>query len=509
MSVWGRIANLVWFAGNAPGHARYVRALRHVRATQEEILRRTLRRNADTEYGRAHRFDRIRNVEEFRERVPLTDYDDLHPLIERVARGEGRVLTRDRVRLLEPSSGSTRAAKWIPYTATLQAELRRAIAPWIYDLYRRKPSLLGGPAYWSITPLAPATEPAESRIPVGFESDSAYLGGFFSVLADATLAVPSTLRHERDPQKFRRRTLDHLTACRELRLISVWHPSFLSLLLAPLEGRDLREIWPRLGLISCWGDGHAALHVPDLRRRFPGVEIQAKGLIATEGIVSIPFGGERPLAVTSHFFEFLDARGRARSAWETERGQRYRVVLTTGGGLYRYRLHDLVEVTGFLGEAPCLRFLGKEDHLSDLYGEKLSEGFAADVLERILARRGVRPRFAMLAPDTSGETTRYVLWIEAERLPNGLAESLESALSENPHYEHCVRLGQLARAAVRRTPPDAFGLYAGRLVATGRRLGDVKPSALNPRTDWAEVFAPIPAVMPAPPGERPTRPALP
>ena len=46
-----------------------------------------------------------------------------------------------------------------------------------------------------------------------------------------------------------------------------------------------------------------------------------------------------------------------------QRGGTYSVILTTGGGLYRYQLHDLVEVTGFVGRCPLVRFLGKEDYM--------------------------------------------------------------------------------------------------------------------------------------------------
>ena len=75
----------------------------------------------------------------------------------------------------------------------------------------------------------------------------------------------------------------------------------------------LTRIWPRLGLISCWGDAHAALHLDELRRSFPGVEIQPKGLLATEAFVTIPFDDRTPLAIRSHFFEFLP-EGRHRTS---------------------------------------------------------------------------------------------------------------------------------------------------------------------------------------------------
>jgi hypothetical protein len=220
-----------------------------------------------------------------------------------------------------------------------------------------------------------------------------------------------------------------------------------------------------------------------LARRFPGVEIQPKGLIATEGFVTIPFRGAWPLAIRSHFFEFLpEDGGSSRFAWELEEGKAYSVVLTTGGGLYRYGLQDRVRVEGFLDRTPSLRFLGKEGHVSDLRGEKLHESFVAEVLARVLS--GLAPRFAMLAPE--GETG-YVLYLEGDA-PHGLAERLDAELSANPHYRLCRSLGQLGAVRVRTVSPGAYARYLRRCRERGQRWGDVKPLALSPLSGWEEAL---------------------
>jgi hypothetical protein len=494
------LVHLPWLAANLPGYLRFREALAIPEQTQRSWLRDCLQADADTAFGRAHGFASIRNAEEYRERVPLMVGEDLAPWVERIAAGEAGVLTREPVRMLEPTSGSSAAAKLIPYTPTLQREIRRAVAPWIVDLYGRRPTLAAGTAYWSITPLAMEEERSAGPVRVGFEEDSQYLGGFWGRLVDATLAVPGSVRFLRDPDAFRYATLKYLLRRRDLSLISVWHPSFLLLLIEALPrfwddlvrevGRsdldspdDLARIWPRLGLISCWGDAHAALSLAELPRKFPGVEIQPKGLIATEGFVTIPFRGAWPLAIRSHFFEFLpEDGGGPRFAWEIEEGHVYSVVLTTGGGLYRYALQDRVRVEGLLERTPSLRFLGKEGHVSDLRGEKLQEGFVASVLAKVLS--GIEARFAMLAPE--GETG-YVLFLEAEPSPD-LAERLDAELSANPHYRLCRTLGQLEAAQVRSVAPEAYERYLHRCLQRGQRWGDVKPLALSPLGGWEEVF---------------------
>lgn len=529
MNALSSAVNAMWWLANGPEHWRYRAALREPGATQRRLLMGYLRRNADTEYGRRWGFADIRSPEEYQARVPLTDHDDYAARVDRIAGGEQEILTRQSVTLLQPSSGSTAAAKLIPYTAELRAEFGRAIAPWVCDLFGRDRSLIRGSAYWSITP-ATSRRRRTTRIPVGFKEDSAYLGGGLKRLVDATLAVPADVCRIRDMDAFRYITLRFLLARRDLRLVSIWHPSFLSLLLDALPQRwdallgdvrageltppgvappavrarlasrvrprrrraaelaatgpdDVRRIWPHLSLVSCWADGHAALGLPDLQRRLPGVAIQPKGLIATEGIVTVPYAGAHPLAVRSHFFEFLTDDGEARLAHQLEQGGVYRVVLTTGGGLYRYQLHDRVKVTGFLKRTPSLRFVGREDHVSDLCGEKLSEGFVASVVGRVLS--GVNPSFAMLAPDRGG----YTLFIAAQSVPPTVPVELEAALQENPHYRYCVELGQLRPARVFVAGDDAAARYLERCRRLGRRLGDIKPVALSTRGDWADVFS--------------------
>jgi hypothetical protein len=513
------LINLPWLVANLPGYLRFRRALANPESSQRALLGRYLRANTATAYGRAHGFAQIRTAEEYRERVPLASWEDLAPWVDRIAAGETNILTRSPVKTLEPTSGSSAAAKLVPYTADLQREIRRAVAPWIVDLYTRRPRLVRGTAYWSITPLALEEERPEGPVRVGFEEDAEYLGGFWSRLVDSTLAVPGSVRHIRNLDAFRYATLLYLLRRHDLSLISVWHPSFLTLLLgalpgfwdrllheiehggltppAPARAAELRKlapdaptrIWPRLGLISCWGDAHAALSLPELARAFPGVEIQPKGLLATEGFVTIPFAGQWPLAIRSHFFEFLpEDGGDPRFAWELEVGGIYSVVLTTGGGLYRYRLQDRVRVDGFVERTPSLRFLGKEGHVSDLRGEKLHESFVASALAQVFEKAGITPRFAMLAPE--GEAG-YVLYLETEEAPPaGLAERLDKELSANPHYRLCRALGQLAMVRIQRVEKDAFSRYLEHCRRRGQRLGDVKPLALSPLGGWDEVFDP-------------------
>lgn len=530
------LANFAWLASSLPSWLRYRGALKHPETAQRQILHRLLASNADTAYGRAHGFGEIRSYAEFRECVPIVDYDDIEPWIARIMEGEHSVLTREPVSRLVPTSGSTGGRKLIPFTPAFQTEINAAIDPWIVDLSLKLPSVSFGPAYWSISPAIPARTDEKSAVPIGFDDDSAYLGGFKQRLAETTFAVPSVLRQVSDIECSRYLTLLCLLREPELRLVSVWHPSFLALLLdalplfweellddlahggcqrasvlpreirhaldaaaQPRRANELRRagpenpvtFWPRLCVVSCWGDGQAAMAKTDLRRRLPHASIQAKGLLATEAFISIPFGTHHPIAVTSHFFEFTDAHGETLLAHELLPGESYAVIVTTGGGLCRYRLGDLVEVDGFVGATPSLRFLGRSGTVSDLFGEKLAETFVTRAIEAACASCRFDPRFAMLAPDanTTG-SWGYTLFVEGD-VPPELPERLDCELRKNPHYALCRNLSQLAPLRCLEIASGAYEAFCNASIFDGRRLGDIKPQTLSSRTDWRSRFAAI------------------
>ena len=53
---------------------------------------------------------------------------------------------------------------------------------------------------------------------------------------------------------------------------------------------NTRAIWPALDTISCWMDATSAPFAAELKELFPDIWFQAKGLMLTEGAVTVPFG---------------------------------------------------------------------------------------------------------------------------------------------------------------------------------------------------------------------------
>jgi hypothetical protein len=503
--------------------ARFARATASPERAQDARLLAHLRANAETAYGRAHGFASIDSVRAFQDRVPIVDYEALAPYVDRIARGEREVLSRDRVLVLERTSGSTRENKLIPYTAGLLSDFGRATSPWFFGVYRAHPRLFGTKSYWSLSPVARAPETTSGGIRVGFESDLEYLGPLARWGMERMMAVPQHVARIADVGVWRRATLRALVDTADLGLVSIWSPSFLTLLMDALA-RDLEDvlaevrpqraaevrrgidrhgfsgeaIWPRLSLISSWTDGAAAALVPALARYFPRTTIAGKGLLATEGVVSTPIdskgvggGGGAVLAVTSHFLEFLDVEAQKRRpllAHELRVGGRYSPLLTTANGFARYHLKDVVVCTGMHRATPTVRFEGKLDRVTDIAGEKLHEKQVSDALERARREVGVVTRFSLLAP--SDAPLRYQLFIESDASDETLrcfGAVVERELLANYHYSYCRDLGQLGAVEVIAIR-DGQRTFTEVLTRAGVRLGDIKPATLEGRRIFHGAF---------------------
>ena len=509
------LATAAWVTSALPERRRALAALADPRRAQNQLGDELLALHAESEYLRAHGHRPGEGWERARDRLPPRRYDELAPWIDRVAAGEEGVLTgrgaAARIDRFEPSSGSAAAKKLIPSNAAGRAALARGVSAWIGSLYLDHPALIGGRAYWSISPAIPTTRTG-GGLPVGFQEDSAYLGGLSAWLVDQAQVAPGAVSRLQDLEAWRRATLHFLLAAEDLRLVSVWSPSFFGLLLdhlgvvweatlrslhdgAVVEGLRLRasprraralgavspgdvtRIWPKLGLLSCWADGESAPGARALMARLPGVVLQPKGLLATEGLVSWPLGERHVAASRVCVIELLGGDGRVSALHELSEGDEGAVVITTAAGLWRYQLGDRVVVTGRVGQTPTLRFLGRDDKVVDLRGEKLSDAFVARALTRLCPRA----RFRLLAPE-GDDPPRYTLFVEGDDAP--LATELDAALAENPHYDWCRRLGQLGPAEVVCIGPGGPEAWVQEAQGRGQRLGDIKPAALSALKDW-------------------------
>lgn len=540
-----------WMAICLPETLKFRRAANsQLRNIQANTLSQIINNSIDTAYGKEFGFARISNIADFCRQVPVNDFDTLLPFINRLENGEKQVLTADNLLMFEETSGTTSGTRLIPYTAKLQQAFNRALHPWLFDLHHHHHRLFGGPAYWVVTPKMTTKKFTSGGVPIGFASDSDYFGAWAKPLIKAITVVAEEAGNIESIETWRYFTVLSLLRHENLRLISLWNPTFfISLLQAIIEWHeplchDLKNggftglnkaladsgivhnsrpsslradtlktavrlaengeksaftklLWPELALISTWTEGEATHGAAYLTEYFPDVAVQTKGLLATEGAVTLPIhNAPAPvLAARSAFFEFEEGEtgsGELRLADELIAGNRYRVIMTTFGGLFRYRLHDIVEMRGWYRNLPCLAFCGKEATVSDLAGEKLNAGHIQKIIDLLKHKDGV----AFLAPQRPSlpGLPHYTLFMsnETRRSVAELAERLEKALCENIHYSWCRDALQLGRSTVVLLPfsgDKLHRLFLQRLLEAGGKTSTAKFSVLQRDTGWQKWFA--------------------
>ncbi|QNM94771.1 GH3 family domain-containing protein [Chitinimonas koreensis] len=512
-------------AASQPAWRRMQQALRQPAAVQAATLDRILAASARSEHGRGLGLQRGDPRRVFSGLAPV-DYAALRPLIEADLAGGGHRFSAERPLFYERSSGSGGAAKHLPYNRALRGAFDRMFRIWACDLLMHGLAPRSGRCFMSVSPPLLGRGQAADGTPIGSRDDTAYLGGPLAALLRPFLVLPQDALALRDGDDFKDVLAAALLAEPALEVVSVWNPGFWLILLdhalARLDalgpelragrmrrgGRDFRfapipaarlatvaraqqdgwrAVWPRLQLISCWQDAESARPAAALRAGFPGVAVQGKGLLATEGPVTVPLAGApAPVPLLGEVYlelEMADGSLLPLERWRD--GDRGEIVLTTPGGLLRYRLRDRVAVAGFHHAAPCLQFLGRAGGVVDLVGEKLAEDFVRGVLA------GLHPAAAVLTlcPLAEAAPPHYALLTDLAA--DGLAERVDAALAASPHYRVARALGQLGAVRTAAQAAMAATLHAA-LAAGGMQEGNIKARALLDVEQARRVWAALP-----------------
>lgn len=436
--------NLIkWYSqGN---YLEFKKTLENPKATQLKILKS---------------LTNINSYENFKSNFSVTDYADWKDLIE-----ENR--KKNPQSHFVPTSGSTHKIKWIPYTKKFKEELWLASSAWIHDLYSRYPAIKKGTHYWSLSWLPQELRETQKN------NDLDFFAGVEKYLLEQTMALDEGVASLPTLKDSMRESLVSLIE-KDVTLISVWSPTFLLEILdqlisdkeyflfkigdknkkqalknaTSLEPALLKILIPDLVVISAWATSSSKTYSEKLKILFPKVIFEAKGLWATEGVVTIPFAGKFPLAVNSHFYEFeIPDTGEILPSWKLSPGMKVCPIITTGSGLIRYRLNDLLIVTEMSEKTPCFEFLGRQNTL-DLVGEKVSSDLALKLILEIknefkvdalslLAVQSHRPHYRLLVEGLSK--------LEIEE---NISDALEKKLLEHFHYKLARELNQLGKVKV-------------------------------------------------------------
>src|SRR5690606_25442954 len=82
--------------------------------TQNEIFEELVSTGKNTAFGKDHNFNSIQNYNDFKQNVPVRDYEEFKHYIERIQNGEADVLWKGKPLYLAKTSGTTSGSKFIP-----------------------------------------------------------------------------------------------------------------------------------------------------------------------------------------------------------------------------------------------------------------------------------------------------------------------------------------------------------------------------------------------------------
>jgi hypothetical protein len=459
--------------------AHFEAATHSPREVQEALLRGILEHQTPTAFGRDHRFDAIRTLDDYRRQLPIAGYEYFELYIARVRRGETAALLADRrIHMFALSSGTTAVRKYIPVTQQYLDDYRRGWNIWGIKVFRDHPEVRMEPILqmsgdWD-------EERTESGVPCG--AVTGLTAHMQKRLIRWLYSVPPCIARIKDPRaKYYSVLL--LSIPRKIGMIIAANPSTLINLARagdqdkealirdihdgtlsshldlpagiraeltrrlrrhPERAQQLEDIvkrtgtlypkdyWPSDCLLGNWTGGSVGSYLRHYPRYFGATPVRDVGLIASEGRMTIPFADNTPagiLDVTTHYFEFIpEAEGDSPhptvlGAHELKEGASYYILLTTASGLYRYHIYDLVRVAGFHNNTPLIEFLSKGSHFANLTGEKLSEHHVTQAMVEVQRELDVTLTAYSVAPcwsnkDADFEQPYYGLFVEQGDVPD-------------------------------------------------------------------------------------------
>lgn len=418
---------------------------------QEDVLRNLVDSARHTEFGRLYDFSSITNSKEFRNRVPLQDYESLKPYILRLKAGEQQLLWHTDIRWFAKSSGTTSdKSKFIPVSTEALEECH----------YKGGKDLLC--LYFHNNP--------ETKL---FNGKVLTLGGSHQINAlnnDSFYGDLSAILIQNLPfwiQLFR-------TPERSIALMDEWEEKIEKMAIATMQEdvtnisgvpswtlvllkrileisgkKDLTEVWPNLELFI-HGAVNFAPYREQFRRLIPKPDMYyLETYNASEGFFGIQDqrDSEEMLLMLDYgiFYEFIPMH-----SWEEENpatltleevktGEQYAIVITTNAGLWRYRIGDTVTFTST--DPFRIKITGRTAHFINAFGEELIIDNAEKAMAETCEATGARIRDYTAAPVYFSENSSgaHEWLIEFERMPPDLHDFsvlLDQALKrQNSDYE--------------------------------------------------------------------------
>lgn len=360
---------------------RVQRGIEHPELAQEEVFKYLIKTAAATEFGKKYDFASIHNIETFQQRIPLQDYEDLKPLIERMMRGESDVLWAGKTTYFSRSSGTTaNKSKFIPVSTE---NLKKCHLQGAHDAVS---------IWFHNNPHSRLFDASRAIIMGGevsiFDSNAqTYCGDVSAIMLKhlpfygvyfLTPDVPTALladwetKIEKIAQVAVHQNISNLSG------VPTWTLVLLRRILE-ISGKDnLSEVFPNFELYA-----HGGVNFEPYRSQFQ--DLFPKGIQyrntynASEGFFSSQFSekdaGMQLLLNNGIFYEFIPLEEyenpfpKAITIDKVQKNIHYAMIISTNAGLWRYKIGDTVLFTSLYPHH--IQVTGRTKQYINVFGEEV------------------------------------------------------------------------------------------------------------------------------------------
>lgn len=419
---------------------------------QDEWFKRLINAGRSTEWGRLYDYKSINSYDEFANRVPVSDYEQLKPFIDRLRAGEQNILWPEEIKWFAKSSGTTSSkSKFIPVSNASLEECHFKGGKDMISLYVNnfpdsevfdgRGLVMGGSH--SITEVS---------------TDSYYDGDLSAILIQNLpfwvqfMKTPNLNIALMDEWEAKIEMMAHETMQHDVTSIAgvpSWTMVLLRKILEISGKENISEVWPRLEVFF---HGGVSLdpYREQLRQLIPSGKMHyMETYNASEGFFGIQDLSDRNelLLMLDYgiFYEFIpvdalqDENPKVLRLSEVEKGVVYAMVITTNAGLWRYLIGDTVIFTSL---SPFrLKITGRTKSYINTFGEELMVDNAEKALSiacskchAVISDYTAGPHFS---PDRQTAAHEWIIEFEkAPENPDYFNEAFDNALkSLNSDYE--------------------------------------------------------------------------
>lgn len=477
--------------------------MNHPLETQRNVLQDLIANGQHTQFGMEHGFNNIFSIEDYKQKVPVQEYDQLKPYVDRIMNGEKNVLWNTPINWFAKSSGTTSdKSKFIPISQESLSECHFAAAKDVLTMYYNdvpEADLIIGKG------LVIGGSHQVSQL-----NDDIYYGDLSAVLLQNTpfygqwIKTPELAIALMDEWETKIEAIAQSTIKEDVTSISgvpTWTLVLLKRILEITGKKHIKEVWPNLQLYM-----HGGVSFTPYREQFRkiiGEDISYRDIYnASEGFFAAQdkedADGMLLMLDYGIYYEFMPIEEYGKehpvtfSLDKVERGKKYAIIITTNGGLWRYIPGDTVEFTTLFPFR--LKVVGRLKHYINAFGEELIVENADNALYITCKELNAEVSEYTAAPVyfTDDENGAHEWVIEFDKEPADLqqfTEVLDRELKNNNSDYEAKRHKDIAlRLPIMHTVPK--GTFNQWLKNNGKLGGQHKiPRLANERKYLEEILA--------------------